>query len=306
MSTSSSRARPGIARPATGSAGRTTATAFVWAPAAPTATHRNRGKRSIPPSGTTSGTRVPARRRAPDARLRSLPWQRRFQPAADGLLFLSRSRLPGNAGTGSSRSRVLDGLRRVSRSAGLALSRLLSVIRSFPLQGRHASASCSACHENGVYAGTPADCAACHLDDYNGTTEPNHRAAGFPLDCVECHGTSISGWSGAEFDHPFPITSGRHAGVACSECHQTSDYRVFTCLGCHEQASTNSRHNGISGYAYNSQACYACHPRGSAAPVVLPQRSHGEGVTREAGDPRPSSVRRSRAPRSWPPASPSF
>jgi hypothetical protein len=141
----------------------------------------------------------------------------------------------------------------------------------FPLQGRHASASCSACHENGVYAGTPADCAACHLDDYNGTTEPNHRAAGFPLDCVECHGTSISGWSGAEFDHPFPITSGRHAGVACSECHQTSDYRVFTCLGCHEQASTNSRHNGISGYAYNSQACYACHPRGSAAPSSCPR-----------------------------------
>ena len=79
-----------------------------------------------------------------------------------------------------------------------------------------------------------------------------------------CHGTSAAGWSGANFDHPFPIQSGRHSGVACSECHQTSDFRVFNCLGCHEQATTNSHHNGVTGYSYNSQACYACHPQGSA------------------------------------------
>lgn len=136
----------------------------------------------------------------------------------------------------------------------------------FPLQGRHAAASCQACHENGVYEGTPADCAACHMDDYNDAADPDHRAAGFPTDCEACHGTSISGWSGASFDHRFPISSGRHAGVACAECHQTSDYRVFTCLGCHEQAQTNSRHTGVTGYSYSSQACYACHPNGSGAP----------------------------------------
>jgi len=140
----------------------------------------------------------------------------------------------------------------------------------FDLQGRHASAACSDCHGNGVYAGTPTDCASCHLDDYNGTTDPNHRTAGFPLDCLECHGTGATGWSGANFDHPFPITSGRHTGVACSECHTTSDFRVFTCLGCHEQSSTNSRHQGVSGYSYNSQACYSCHPNGSAAPAAGP------------------------------------
>ncbi|HSA96263.1 MAG TPA: cytochrome c3 family protein [Acidobacteriota bacterium] len=141
----------------------------------------------------------------------------------------------------------------------------------FPLQGRHASAHCSDCHKNGVYAGTSTACASCHLADYNGTTDPNHRAAGFPLNCDQCHGTSFTGWSGANFNHPFPITSGRHAGVACSECHQTSDFRVFTCLGCHEQASTNSHHSGVTGYSYNSQACYACHPNGSGSPSSRPR-----------------------------------
>ena len=140
----------------------------------------------------------------------------------------------------------------------------------FTLQGQHASASCVECHKNGVYQGTSTECASCHLDDYNGTSDPNHKASGFPTDCEQCHGTSASGWSGADFDHSFPITSGRHSGVACSECHTTSDYRVFNCLGCHEQSGTNARHDDVTGYAYNSQACYACHPNGQAAPATRP------------------------------------
>jgi len=133
----------------------------------------------------------------------------------------------------------------------------------FALQGRHATAACADCHANGVYQGTSPECASCHLANYNATTDPNHRTANFPLDCSTCHGTSASGWSGATFNHTyFPITSGRHSGVACSECHQTSDYRVFSCLGCHGQTETTSRHSGVTGYSYNSQACYSCHPNG--------------------------------------------
>jgi hypothetical protein len=132
----------------------------------------------------------------------------------------------------------------------------------FERNGRHATAACTDCHKNGVYQGTSSECVSCHLDDYNGTTEPNHRNAGFPLDCAVCHGTSATGWAGADFDHPFPITSGRHASASCSDCHTTSDYRVFSCLGCHEKSSTDSHHNGVTGYQYSSQACYACHPNG--------------------------------------------
>ncbi len=133
----------------------------------------------------------------------------------------------------------------------------------FPLQGRHATAACTQCHPNGVYQGTSTACVSCHLADYNGTTDPNHRNAGFPTDCANCHGTSATGWSGAVFNHPFPLT-GHHAGASCSDCHQTSDFRVFNCLGCHEKATTDSHHTGVTGYQYSSAACYACHPTGSA------------------------------------------
>jgi hypothetical protein len=143
----------------------------------------------------------------------------------------------------------------------------------FELRGRHASAACSDCHTNGVYTGTPTDCAACHLVDYNNTTDPVHKAAGFPLDCAECHGNSASGWAGASFVHNFPIQSGRHSGLACSDCHKTSDYRVFDCLGCHEQSGTTSRHQDVTGFQYSSPACYACHPQGSASPSIKHARS---------------------------------
>jgi hypothetical protein len=64
----------------------------------------------------------------------------------------------------------------------------------FDLQGRHAAAACSDCHKNGVYVGTPSDCASCHINDYNGTTDPNRRANGYSLECQTCHGTSATGW----------------------------------------------------------------------------------------------------------------
>ena len=66
---------------------------------------------------------------------------------------------------------------------------------TWTLQGRHAAAACSACHQNGVYAGTSTACASCHINDYNGTTDPNHKALGYSLECQTCHGTSATGWS---------------------------------------------------------------------------------------------------------------
>ena len=41
----------------------------------------------------------------------------------------------------------------------------------------------------------------------------------------------------------------------------------FSCFGCHphsDQAKTDEKHQGETGYAYDSQACYNCHPRGDA------------------------------------------
>lgn len=137
----------------------------------------------------------------------------------------------------------------------------------WPLTGAHVNVDCFSCHE-GDYNNTPNACVGCHLDDYNGTTDPDHAAAGFPTDCELCHTTSA--WVPSTFDHDglyFPIYSGSHAGewTTCSQCHPNpADFTVFTCLTCHTAGETNSQHEGVSGYQYNSDACYACHPTGEA------------------------------------------
>jgi Zn finger protein HypA/HybF involved in hydrogenase expression len=140
---------------------------------------------------------------------------------------------------------------------------------AFPLTGAHTPLPCANCHGDGVYRGKDTRCVACHQTDYDGTTDPPHAGAGFAVDCAACHNTTR--WQGATFDHDgpyFPIYSGAHAGrwASCATCHTNpSNYAVFTCLSCHphsDRTETDGHHAAIAGYAYDSQACFNCHPRG--------------------------------------------
>jgi hypothetical protein len=140
---------------------------------------------------------------------------------------------------------------------------------AFPLTGAHRTVSCTECHTNGTYAGTPQDCFACHEADYNATSQPQHTSAGFGIDCATCHDTNQ--WLGATFDHDatfFPIYSGRHSQAwnDCSDCHvNPSNYAQFECILCHEhsnEADLADTHRGRSDYQFLSSACYFCHPDG--------------------------------------------
>ena len=132
----------------------------------------------------------------------------------------------------------------------------------FALVGRHAQASCTTCHRNNVYRGTPRTCVGCHQDAYNRTSNPPHASSGFPTTCESCHRATDSSWNQGTFNHGFPITSGPHR-QSCNTCHQTST-ATFTCLLCHEhsQSEMDSKHRGRTGYRYDSLACYSCHPQG--------------------------------------------
>jgi hypothetical protein len=140
----------------------------------------------------------------------------------------------------------------------------------YQLNGAHAliSNECSSCHD-GNYINTPNTCQGCHLDDYNQTNNPPHASAQFPTDCQTCHGEVA--WVPSTFDHDnqyFPIYSGKHNGEwnVCGDCHNNpSNYSVFTCIDCHEhnKTDTDEHHSGVSGYVYNSNACYSCHPNGN-------------------------------------------
>ena len=145
----------------------------------------------------------------------------------------------------------------------------------YPLLGAHNNIrmECNKCHVNG-YANTPTQCVGCHQTDYNNAVDPNHKSAGFSTDCAGCH--SNNAWKPSTFDHDgayFPIYSGKHAGQwsQCSDCHtDPGNYKVFACINCHEhsQSNTDSHHNGVNGYVYQSAACYSCHPRGTGEGVI--------------------------------------
>jgi len=131
----------------------------------------------------------------------------------------------------------------------------------FPLTGAHVNTPCNSCHINGQFAGTPTDCYSCHQAQYKSTTDPNHVAAGFPTTCQTCHNTTS--WLGATFNHTWWPTNHGGANGVCSTCHTNpNDYSVFVCTNCHTKAQTDSNHQGVNGYVYNSINCYQCHKNG--------------------------------------------
>ncbi|MCK4761192.1 MAG: hypothetical protein KAW12_03265, partial [Candidatus Aminicenantes bacterium] len=134
--------------------------------------------------------------------------------------------------------------------------------RFWPIRGAHRGLDCNDCHAQGyVITG---QCVDCHLDDYNNTKNPNHRQAGFHTQCEICHPPESLSWSQANFDHRFPIFSGDHSHISCSDCHESANYYEFSCINCHEhnKNAMDNEHNSVGGYSYNSQACYSCHPTG--------------------------------------------
>ncbi len=139
----------------------------------------------------------------------------------------------------------------------------------YPLNGAHAliADDCVACH-NGDFNNTPNTCVGCHQDDYNNSTNPNHIGAQFPDDCIICH--TETAWTPATFDHDgqyFPIDSGAHKDEwnNCTDCHiNSSNYSIFSCITCHNSSETNNDHSEVSGYVYESNACFECHPDGKS------------------------------------------
>jgi hypothetical protein len=134
----------------------------------------------------------------------------------------------------------------------------------FALVGVHATQPCASCHVNNVYQGTARTCVGCHQASYNASQNPNHIAAGFSTSCETCHRATDVTWAQGTFNHTrFPLTSNHN--VACAQCHTTTNnFQVFSCTVCHGRAETDSKHQGRTGYIYDSNACYSCHPNGRA------------------------------------------
>ena len=131
----------------------------------------------------------------------------------------------------------------------------------YPLTGAHATGpSCNECHTDG-YSNTPRTCVGCHLDDYEGSTNPDHQILDLPKECDDCH-TTDPGWSPALFerhDDFYPLTGAHETGPSCNDCH-TNGYSNTpkTCVGCHLddfEGSTNPDHQELN----LPKECDDCH-----------------------------------------------
>ncbi len=164
----------------------------------------------------------------------------------------------------------------------------------FFLDGAHAKVNCESCHTQGLFRGTPRDCATCHRA---GGQAPGKTATHVPTSsaCDTCHG-NVS-WAPSSFQHR--VTQGIVPG-ACNTCHNggtvagkpaTHVQTRSSCDSCHKTSSwlpagythalvtpgtCSTCHNGTraagkpASHIPTSASCDACHAAGvSFAPVSV-------------------------------------
>ncbi len=140
----------------------------------------------------------------------------------------------------------------------------------FPLTGRHARASCTACHPVSLQEVTGRECATCHRDPHAGVSGRR---------CGACH--DAESWrptfdADAHRRTNFPL-QGRHALIPCEECHGDRRDRAFArptvqCVGCHQadfaRAAGAALDHSASGF---STACRDCHTWWRFSPAYFPE-----------------------------------
>jgi hypothetical protein len=162
----------------------------------------------------------------------------------------------------------------------------------FLLGGAHIRVGCESCHIQGIFRGTPRDCATCH--------RPGGRAPGKPgshiptnTACDACH--MSTSWTPANFSHRSAqgVAQGQcatcHNGgaaqgkpathiqtsSACDSCHKTSSWLPAgythalvapgSCATCHNGQRATGK---PAGHIPTSAACDACHAPGvTFAPI---------------------------------------
>lgn len=128
---------------------------------------------------------------------------------------------------------------------------------TWPLQGKHATADCGACHTGTPprWAGTPTDCVSCHRPAYDAATAPSH--AGYPTVCATCH--TALGWKPSVFNHPWSL-QGTHATTDCPKCHTGNPPRwagtPTECVSCHLANYTRAAAPPHAGLPVNCQTCH--------------------------------------------------
>ena len=149
----------------------------------------------------------------------------------------------------------------------------------FALTGVHNSLSCAQCHVGNFSLTSPA-CLNCHTSDFNGTTNPPHKAANYPTGCAFCHSTA--NWTNAEFNHAatgFALT-GFHTSLQCVQCHSDGAFDLTSgaCINCHaaDFANTTNPPHAAANYP---QGCASCHTTSNWTSATFNHTATGFALT---------------------------
>jgi hypothetical protein len=151
----------------------------------------------------------------------------------------------------------------------------------FNLTGAHILVRCETCHIQGVFRGTPRDCATCHMagNRMGATAKPSQHVP-TTTPCESCHRTT--GWIPASYSHAGvapgacmtchngSMATGKPSGhmlttSSCDSCHRTTAWvpagfnhmgvAPGTCATCHGVTATGKP----NGHVVTTDSCDKCH-----------------------------------------------
>lgn len=145
----------------------------------------------------------------------------------------------------------------------------------------HATETCDDCH-GGFSDFTQYTCKSCHAHATDVAAQRHVFITGFVNESTGCYTCHPNGRETAisVVDHSakyFPIdAASAHGTLQCSDCHTwVTTSRPFTCMGCHthDQDVTAAKHTAITGYRYDANGCFGCHPSGGETPIAASDHS---------------------------------
>lgn len=165
----------------------------------------------------------------------------------------------------------------------------------FSIESVHADIVCNQCHDLDLGSNGPenTDCVGCHTGEHareaNDTLHVMRSVFGYPEGdapgnfCLVCHPDGTADAISHE-EANFPITDGAHAGILCTDCHDTTlganGPENVRCVSCHtddhQRATMDALHTmrAVAGYPTGPAEdafCLVCHPDGTADAAPHPE-----------------------------------
>lgn len=149
-------------------------------------------------------------------------------------------------------------------TAGQTIVKALSPV---PFHQKLTNKNCQACHsdhegvqrfhrttkfDHGLLAKQDRDqCQSCHV------SPKDSLHSNISGNCSQCHAQQQ--WKPATFDHKKYFVLDRDHNVRCTTCHVQSDYKRYTCYGCHEHSEAKIRRQHAEEGIRDFTNCVKCH-----------------------------------------------